>query len=631
MNRLAIAVLTNGRDYLEQTLWDLHLTELEPEWQKDITVINNDIMARAAIGALASKGLIDRVLHNAYNIGIAAGWNQAWGLVNAINTFEGVGAPDAIALVQDDVRLEPDWFQQCWAALEHWLDVLVVSGYNSPYHKTVGTRDAGSLRLYLKETLPGVHLVARPDFWENVFPVDVREHHTGEDWWFTRYAPGAPANLGKLCGVVPGLVDHVGRVSTWNPQPIREYVNQLTEDTGALIKDPVACPVPPPRPVQSAPPPEAPYSAPEETRILRQIRLVQCGCPPVSSTLTARLEDVAPAPLAPAERELLAWLDHTEAPQRSIMASPALSRILLVADVRGWAFDVNLRDLARYLEKQFRFDFWYVGDYIADPRCLPDFTQFDGVFAPFHRWSLDGVLPWGKMLGSCRSDWFFVEDQQPFSEREWNLVNRYKAFHLVTRHCYDGVKDHCPGAVYLTNPVDMDRVKPVAVTDRLVASWNGNAQHGWQDGLDTKGFYRYVVAGCQMAGVPLEYAEYYTKRLTQAEMPDFYTKANVAVCASMYEGASNSCMEGMAAGQALITTDVGNHREIQKSELENFGESGIMFVDRDPKAFAATLTELKGDMGRVQAMGVINRLEMEARWSWAAWADRYAEFLRSVL
>jgi glycosyltransferase involved in cell wall biosynthesis len=201
----------------------------------------------------------------------------------------------------------------------------------------------------------------------------------------------------------------------------------------------------------------------------------------------------------------------------------------------------------------------------------------------------------------------------------------------VTRESYEEFHPLCPNVVYLTNPVNMDRF-PVAENPRhAVASWNGNARHGNKANPDVKGFKSIVQPACQLAGVKLVYAEYNTCRISPAEMPSFYRKGSVALCASAYEGASNSVMEAMAAGQAVISTPVGNIVEMRESQLKHLGDTGIVLVDRTPEAFAAALRGLAAKPERMAEMGQINRVEIAARWSWGVWAERYEKFLRMAL
>jgi ubiquinone/menaquinone biosynthesis C-methylase UbiE len=294
-----------------------------------------------------------------------------------------------------------------------------------------------------------------------------------------------------------------------------------------------------------------------------------------------------------------------------------------LADVKGWAFDQNLQDMAEHLP-EFDFDFWYV----ADRAPWPDTDQYDGIYVPFHRWpNVNKVLPYHKALGSLRSCWFDPRTPTPPTAANIALVNRYKAYHTVVQANCDELKPFCPQVSYLTNPVNMARFpKATPIRNRVIASWNGNARHAYSD---DKGFRTIVQPACQVAQLPLEFAEFHTKRLAPADMPAFYLKGNLALCASKYEGASNSIMEAMAAGQGLISTAVGNVPEMRESQLKHFGDSGIVLVERDVQAFIRALQELQKDPDRVARMGQLNRAEIEARWSWSAWRDRYAEFLRA--
>lgn len=307
-------------------------------------------------------------------------------------------------------------------------------------------------------------------------------------------------------------------------------------------------------------------------------------------------------------------------------------RVLLISDVPGWAFHTNMCDLAHYLRGRFEFEHWFVADFLQGTPP-PNMADFDVVFCVYHRWNIDHLLPWEKTVGSLRARWFKPETPGPVTPDDVALVNQFRAFHVVTRESFlELEKAKCPNAVYLTNPVNMDRFPSMTeIKDRVVASWNGNAKHFSAGGIDVKAFWSMIVPACAAADVPLAYAEYNTKRLRMDQMPEFYMEGNVALCMSLYEGASNSMMEAMACGQALISTDVGNVSEMRESQLKELGDTGIVLVERNIEALVAALETLKANPGRVREMGRLNREEIRLRWSWSAWADRYEAFLRKGL
>lgn len=308
-------------------------------------------------------------------------------------------------------------------------------------------------------------------------------------------------------------------------------------------------------------------------------------------------------------------------------------RVLLISDVRGWAFDQNFHDLAEYLANRFDFDHGYVWEWVVEHTApFPDFEQYDVIFAPYHRWGIEDRLPLARTLGALRSQWVFPERKRPPEAEEFAVVNRYAAYQVVTQRNYDELIAHCPRVVYLTNPVNLRRFPEPSQQERVVASWNGNAGHSNLLQEDVKGFHSVVQPACAQAQVPLAYAEYTLNRLQPEEMPEFYRQANVALCASLYEGTSSSVLEAMGAGLAVIATDVGNHRELHESMLARQGDSGMVLVEeRSVGAFVAALHQLKRDPARISEMGRLNREEIQMNWSWDVWQDRFADFLRLPL
>jgi glycosyltransferase involved in cell wall biosynthesis len=295
-------------------------------------------------------------------------------------------------------------------------------------------------------------------------------------------------------------------------------------------------------------------------------------------------------------------------------------RGILVADVPGWAFDQNNDDAIEYCSDYFDLSKFYM----VDLNSLPNRWDCDFIFCPWHR--ALGHFKNRTKLGSLRSQWFDTSRPAPPAHGDIDLVNRCAGFHVVTRGVYDSLKEHCPGVVYLTNPVNTRRFpRATAVDKEIVCCWNGNAQHSSAgNGTDAKGFYSIVVPACSNAGVKLAMAEYHTNKLRPHQMPRFYQRANVALCASAFEGASNSVMEAMASGLAVIVTDVGNHREMHESMLRHHGDSGMLIIGRDVNSFAEAISSLTPK--RALEMGAINRQEIQERWSWDAWRDRYLDF-----
>lgn len=308
-------------------------------------------------------------------------------------------------------------------------------------------------------------------------------------------------------------------------------------------------------------------------------------------------------------------------------------KVMLVSDVPGWAFDQNMHDLAEYLPG-FDFTHLYMTDWLLGKQpSYAQWMEYDAIFECYHRNPPMGI-PMDRAIGALRSEWFKPEHPAPPDADDIALVNRYAAFQVAVKRNLDELISQCPNVEYLTNPINMRRFpRATPLRSQIIAEWNGNAGHKSIDGRYIKHLRDIVIPSCQKAGVELHVAEYTTphgawRKRALAEMPEFYQQANVALCASEYEAASFSVMEAMASGLAVIATDVGNHREMRDAQLERFGDTGIVLVDRSVDAFAAALQALTPQ--RAREMGAVNREEIDARWSWDAWASRYEAFFRRV-
>jgi glycosyltransferase involved in cell wall biosynthesis len=94
--------------------------------------------------------------------------------------------------------------------------------------------------------------------------------------------------------------------------------------------------------------------------------------------------------------------------------------------------------------------------------------------------------------------------------------------------------------------------------------------------------------------------------------------ADIVASASHEEGLSNSLLEAMAAGRAVVATDVGGTREL-------LGDAGILVPARDPAAFAHELERLIRDERHRQQLGVAARARAHEHFSLDRMVDAHLE------
>jgi glycosyltransferase involved in cell wall biosynthesis len=95
-----------------------------------------------------------------------------------------------------------------------------------------------------------------------------------------------------------------------------------------------------------------------------------------------------------------------------------------------------------------------------------------------------------------------------------------------------------------------------------------------------------------------------------ASVPNLLAASDICVLSSQAEGFSNSILEYMAAGRAVVATNVGG-----ASEAIVEGETGHLVNAGDDRAMAERLIALLRDPDRRAAMGINGRRRVEQRFS----------------
>lgn len=119
-------------------------------------------------------------------------------------------------------------------------------------------------------------------------------------------------------------------------------------------------------------------------------------------------------------------------------------------------------------------------------------------------------------------------------------------------------------------------------------------------------------------------AVFFTGRCTRVGA--LLAASDVCVLSSTAEGFSNSILEYMAAGRAVVATDVGGARE---AIVE--GETGHLVPAGDDERLAARVAELLLDPPRARAMGERGRARVAKQFSCAAQLARVEALYESLL
>ena len=115
-------------------------------------------------------------------------------------------------------------------------------------------------------------------------------------------------------------------------------------------------------------------------------------------------------------------------------------------------------------------------------------------------------------------------------------------------------------------------------------------------------------------------------RLSDAELAETYSRAQVMVSPSLYEGFGLPAAEAMACGTPVVATTAGAFPEVIAD-----GETGLLVPPGDAAALAHAIETLLSDPSRRVAMGAAGVRRIQEQFSWRVCAERTAALYEDVL
>jgi sugar transferase (PEP-CTERM/EpsH1 system associated) len=112
----------------------------------------------------------------------------------------------------------------------------------------------------------------------------------------------------------------------------------------------------------------------------------------------------------------------------------------------------------------------------------------------------------------------------------------------------------------------------------------------------------------------------------RADVPELMRHLDCFVLPSLAEGVSNTILEAMASGVAVVATDVGAN-----ADLVQAGNCGVIVRANDPADMATALLARAADRNGTRAMGAAGRHAAVQRFSIEAMADSYRSLYDELL
>jgi len=307
-------------------------------------------------------------------------------------------------------------------------------------------------------------------------------------------------------------------------------------------------------------------------------------------------------------------------------------RILLVADVPKWAFDINMDAIIKCLP-QYKIDKAYSSQFNSD-----FISRYDHVH--FMNW-LEAKQYAPMVSGGVASHNFEL-----LHKRDSDIAfPKFKALLVTSQILYDKVKGHNPKVYYAPSGVREDLFVPVKKTDdrKFVVGWVGQKTFG---GLNLQEADRIDIKGYNLILKPLierlkKYPDievkvldrWYTNAIPYELMPRFYDDVDCQICTSLAEGTPNPMFEAASCGKALISTRIGAVSEFIQHDVNGFMvDSYDKREDLENRIgqFETYILMLRNDRKLCREMGTKSRELIEGAWTWRDAVKRWIPFFEDM-
>lgn len=335
------------------------------------------------------------------------------------------------------------------------------------------------------------------------------------------------------------------------------------------------------------------------------------------------------------------------------------AKVALVIDCRGWAFDNIASNIEKYLSDEFEFKKIYMEDIPGNNivslmyGCRDcDVVHFlwrgflsflDGDNA---KWYLEYYgRNYETYINSIKDDMYitagvydhkFLDDEFEKTKSIMEYVKRYtvsskKLFDIYEKFDFnkefteitDGVDNK------LFHPININRFENIK-NRAINIGWVGNSKFNSEMTEDYKGIHTIIkpaIEKLKEKGYNINFvpADRNDKYIPHDEMPEYYSKIDIYVNASLNEGTPNPVLESMACGVPVISNDVGIVREVLGAKQQEY-----ILDERSVDCLVNKIEKLLKQLDNIQELSKENIKQIEM-WTWEKKCGDFRKFFRECL
>lgn len=334
-------------------------------------------------------------------------------------------------------------------------------------------------------------------------------------------------------------------------------------------------------------------------------------------------------------------------------------KIALIIDTEGWAFDNIAHQIKKNLSEYFNIDiipgrlfegnmarlFVFCKEYdlihflwrgyislIDKEETKKHVEEYYGM--SYEEFKKEYI--YSKKISFAICDHLYLRGEEAWRT---DVIMRYTPHYMVTSNKLLEIynkKENKPEAV-IHDGVDLTKYFPQNLErfneniEKIIAGWVGNSKFKDSDNDDdmkgVEGIIKPAIAELKEEGynIELELADRNIKMIPQEEMPKFYNKISVYICASKEEGTPLTILESMAMGIPVITTDVGVAREAL-GELEK----KYIMEERSKECLKNKIKLLFENKKELSAISKEN-MEQVKKFDWTIVCKQYKDFFENIL
>ncbi len=288
--------------------------------------------------------------------------------------------------------------------------------------------------------------------------------------------------------------------------------------------------------------------------------------------------------------------------------------ILLVADVKGWAFDNIAQYLVKLLESRYDVRVVYVSDYKDYNDFLDalnaiskiDFIHF------FYRVYLRDLLQYfindplnpklkpllkAAIVTSIPDKMFLQECDIIENESFFSFVDNYYTVSKELHKIYSRINIYPkPWRDVIFDNVIISTKPNFKSKDKLQITWIGNSNSGssyFGPDYDLKGLHTVILPALmklkKTSSIEINTIDSASQKLSKQETYNILKNTDILLIASKCEGTPLPLIEAMASGCAIISTDVGIIPEVLPEEQKRF------IIERNVDSFVRAILALDKD------------------------------------